>query len=328
MARKKYSDYKPNPIAKGKSQAKLRAIHLKIAKRVHADFKKKGIKSTWNESQKFASENLFQNYKEKPISKIRVTEIDDSLDLVLNFRTSKPNVPIKEIVEECGNVFKVPNEDLQGIDFWAIGNAIENIASDVKVRVSGGRYGGTSIEKAGELDYHNSGIAAIVNNIRPDTKENYSDVIWVGITKIVPGRKNDGKNCNYFIDFVLEMDGEFVAQNEQEVELPNQGELTQEEIETRKLTKKQAEKEARKRREELKNKRAESKEKENKLKEAKSRQRGTEKPKETAEPQTFIFDLNKALDTLREDYKDGIFTKDEYRSERIKLIDLYDKKNK
>jgi len=331
MARKKYIDYKPNPIPKSSNNvSKARAKHLKISKRVYADFKKKGIVKSWNESQKFTSENLYQSFKDKPISKIKVTEIDNSLDQILTFRTSKPNVPIAEIVEECGNVFTVPNEDIIGIDFWAIGNVIENIAGNIKVRVSGGPYGSTEIEKAGSISYHGSGISSIINNLRPDTTENYSDVVWIGITKLVPGRPNDGKNCNYFIDFVLEMDGNFVEQKEQEVQLPNQGELSAEEIERRKLTKKQAEKEAKKRREALKIEREENKAKQSKIAEAKARKRGKEPKKETEENKKAVtfFDLNKALDTLREDFKDKVYTVEEYRKEKSKLYDLYEKYNK
>ena len=36
----------------------------------------------------------------------------------------------------------------------------------------------------------------------------------------------------------------------------------------------------------------------------------------------------KALELLRDDYKDGIFTKEEYKSERQKIIDKYNKGGK
>lgn len=310
-----YTSKKIKPRPKGYQQK----IHLKLSKRVHDDFKKMGIKSTWNESQKFASKVLYQKYKNQNISDIKLTELDTVIQR--NVKQEKENIPIREIVEECGSVFSVPISDLTLIEWYDIGDAIRLIPSDVKIRVSGGNYGSIQISKRGDVEYHNSGIATIVNKIRDDiNNDSGSDVVWEGITKLVPGRKDNGSNCNYFIDFVLEVNGVLVSTNEKEIikedEIPS---FTQEEIKTRKLTKSQIEKEARIRRDAAKIKREQEKVEKEKIESAKKRKRAKEAPKE--EEESINQDYAEILRLLRKDFDDGIIDKETYRKRIGKIYD-------
>lgn len=324
MARKNpYINYSPKKIAKQKPKGYALKIHLKLSKRVHSDFKKLGIKSSWNESQKFASRVLYERYKDSYVSNIDFRDVDLITQETVK-KESKVNLPIKEIVEECGSVFRVPEADLIDIDFWAIGDAISRIPGDVKIRVSGGSYGGTGIDKQINFNYHSNGISTIVANIRPDAKENYSDIVWVGLRKLVPGRSDNGKECNYFIDFVLEINGEFVSLSGTEVERKEVFGLTPEEIQQRQLTKKQIGKEVEKRREQAKIDAAKKREEQAKIDAAKKRKRPTAAPKEEPK-QSVIFNLNEALDKLYEEYKLGIYDVNEYKKEKSKLIKLAEK---
>jgi len=329
MAKRKnpYINYQAKQTKKAKPKGYYHKIHLKLAKRVHSDFKKMGIRSTWNESQSFASKVLYQKYKNVFISKIDLKEVDLQISQRIPGVVSKSNIPIKEIVEECGSVFRVPANDLLQIEWYDIGNALIVIPTDVKIRISGGVYGSTSIGKREEFDYHNSGISSIVNNIRNAVNnESGSDYIWNGIAKLVPDRKDDGNNCNYFIDFVLEINGESIFVGEKEIEQKEVFGLTEEEIKTRKLSKKQAEKESKIRRDEAKKKAAEARLENEKIEAAKKRKRAVGPPKE--EKSTVVFNLDEALNRLTKEYDRGIWTVKEYKKERSRLINLAEKLSK
>lgn len=316
-----YINYTPKKI-KARPKGYQQKIHLKLSKRVHDDFKKMGIKSTWNESQKFASKVLYQKYKNENISDIRVTELDTVIQRNVKQEFEKENVPIREIVEECGSVFSVPISDLTLIEWYDVGNALRLIPDDVKIRVSGGNYGSINISKKSEVEYHSSGISEIVNKIRNDVNnDSGSDIVWEGITKLVPGRKDNGSNCNYFIDFVLEINGDLVFTSEKEVikeeEIPSFG---PEEIQSRIMTKKQIEKESKIRREEAKLKREQNKIEKDKIEAAKKRKRAKEAPKEEPVKQDFA----KILELLRKDYDDGLLSVKEYKKERARILKKLD----
>lgn len=313
-----------NKYQPGKDPAYKKKVYLKIAKRVYADLKKKGQKPTWNEAQRFASQFVYPKYRNQLISKISNKSIDDTLDFALVKTKNKINVSDQEYEliipkEVCGSVFKVPNEDIIYIEWWDIGNALRMIPDNIKIRVNAGELGVTDIVKNGEVDYNMSGISSIVEEIRKLT-DNGSGPSWNGYRKLVPGKVDDGSDCNYFIDFLLDTVGVDFELTDfyEETYIPSEEELGK-----RKESLKNLEKLKKQRLKQLE----ESKSKREKIEKAKTRKRPTEKPKEETITTT-VFNLDEQLKQLFEEYKLGIYDAKEYKVEKNRLIKLAEKLNK
>jgi len=316
MAVKKYQP--------GKEPGYKKKVYLKVAKRVHADLKKKGLKPKWNETQRFVSEFIYPKYRNNLLSKIDNKSIDDSLNFQLIKTSNEIDVDLipddlKPIPESCGSVFKVPTEDIISIEWWDIGNALRMIPDDVKVRVNAGSLGITDILKNNMVDYQMSGISSIVEEIRRMT-DNGSGPSWNGFRMLVPGKENNGNPCNYFIDFILDGVGEEIEEKDF---LEESIDLDETELKKRRQTLKNIEK--------LKTQKAKerevSKSKREKLEKSRKRERPTEAPKEAEETKT-IFNLDQGLKQLFEEYKLGIYDAAEYKKERNRLIKLAEKLNK
>ena len=309
----------------GKDPGYKKKVYLKIAKRVHSELKKKGLKPKWNESQKFAAQFVYPKYKNQLLSKIT----NKSVDTALAYELVKTNNEIDldqiessllEVKEDCGSVFKVPTEDIISIEWWDIGNALRLIPDNVKIRVNAGGLGTTDIIRNGEVDYQMSGISSIVGEIRKLT-DNGSGPSWNGYRQLIPGKQDNGNVCNYFIDFLLDT----VAVEIEEKDFYEESiDLTEEEFAKRKQTLKNIEKFKKQRIEE----REESRKKREKAEKAKTRIRPTEKPKDVVETTTTVFDLDSGLKQLFEEYKLGIYDNKEYKKEKNRLIKLAEKLNK
>lgn len=296
-----------------------RKTYLRLTQKVHEHLKKKGLKPKWNETQKFVSLYLFQQYKGQLISKI---DYKDVFSIVDNELPSAQKIDLNLNIEEeiCGSVFSVPMSDYILIEWYDIGTAIRIIPGDVKIRVNAGPFGVTVIDIRSNLDYHNAGIADIVAGIRSEVNKNSDAYFFEGETKLVPGRKDNGSNCNYFIDYVLEINGVKVPSSGVSVDnITTFSEFTQEEFKERKITKKEIESERRKQIAENKKKRQENKEKEGKLIAAKQRTRAKEMPPEAPEVE-IKQDYAKIMELLYRDYKEGLITIKEYQKARAKII--------
>lgn len=309
----------------GKDPLYKKKVYVKIAKRVYSDLKKKGQKPTWNEAQRFASQFVYPKFRNQLISKINNKSIDETLDFALVKTKNKINISeqeFEEIVpkEVCGSVFKVPNEDILSIEWWDIGNSLRMIPDNVKIRVNAGELGVTDIIKNGEVDYNMSGISSIVEEIRKMT-DNGSGPSWNGYRKLIPGKTDDGSNCSYFIDFILDTVGIDFGLTDfyEEDYIPSS-----EEMEKRKESFKNIEKLKKIRVKQLQ----ESREKREKIEKSKKRSRPTEKPKEEEQTTTTIFNLDEQLKQLFEEYKLGIYNAAEYKKEKNRLIKLAEKLNK
>lgn len=300
--------------APGKEPGYKRKVFIKLAKHARKTLKKSGVDISWNEAQKFTSAYLYADYKDELLSNISNKEVESVV-----IRSSKPNVPIREIIESCGSVFKVPISDYTAIDWYDIGNSIRLIANDVKIRINGGDFGVSKLDKAETFDYHTSGIADIVERIREFVNNDSSPmVVWEGDTYVVPGYKDDANECSYFIDFILNIDGVPVGDSDkervdafelmsEEEELERQGRKKEAEaLRKKRIKKKKEDEEARR----LLREQQET---------SKNRERPTGPPPEKQKQ-----DLKGMLELLRQDYNDGIYDKDEYKTERQRLIDKFE----
>ena len=89
-----------------KKNYSLRIFNL-LAKRVYKLSKKRKLGWKWRDAQKWTSANLFQLYKGKPISKIRVTEVDQVIVGILDAVVTPIGVPTpKPAPTVCFDVFK------------------------------------------------------------------------------------------------------------------------------------------------------------------------------------------------------------------------------
>lgn len=299
--------------APGKEPGYKRKVFIKLTRQARKTLKKQGTDISWNDAQKYVSKYLYQDYKDELLSNIETKEVERVV-----VRYSKPNAPIRDIAEKCGSVFKVPAADYFAIEWFDIGNYFTLLPSDVKMRVNGGPYGYTDIAKAETFDYHQSGIAEIVNKIREEENNQSGRFSWEGGTFLVPGMEDDGNNCSYFIDYVLHIDGAPVTL-EEGIDRFETMEAT--EIEERGSRKRESEKARKKRLEEKKEAEEAAREKREKVKKAKTRKLPTAKPDE---PAPLKQDLKGMLALLRQDYDDGIYDKEEYKAERKRLIDKFE----
>jgi len=257
------------------------------------------LKRPYNEVQKWVSKNLYPFFKGQNPNKVKITDIQKAVEAALKGLTQ---TRVSQRV--CGNVFAVPDGDIDAANWWEIQDTISRLDPSVQVRVNGGgQYGRTQIDVASNV-MGDPMIQEIVEDVRRDN-DNASGSIWEGIRKLIPNMPDDGNPCNYFIDFVLNVGGVSVDDT-QEVE----GEivpLTFEQKKVRLQRQKQVEKAARER---------------SKARRAKERERPkAEKPKAEEKPKVEKRDIVEALKLLKEDFKEGIFTKEEYKKERAKLID-------
>jgi len=326
--RKLYNfDLDPNraPAPKRKPKGYPTKVFMKLAKRVHEDAKKRGEKPKWNESQRFASEYLYQEYRDVPVSKINLREVDNVVDRIVNqeLRTKKPGEGAPVVPEEqCGSVFEVPIDDISGINWWDLQQILPAIPNNVNIRINAGdSLGYTQIDHSGRIDYFID-IKPIVERIRA-AFAGASGPYWDGVPKVRPNYKDDGKNCSYFIDFVL-VSGLGIASISGELETvvdENFKPLTKEEAIERSEKKKVSKAELNRRREEEDIKRMERE----KLAAAKKRKRPSETPKPPEPTAGGSTDWNKFLESLRKDLDDGLMTPKEYKQARNMIMKKIDK---
>jgi hypothetical protein len=275
----------------------------KINREVKNDFiKRNGRKPTipeFNEIQKWTSKNIYSDYKGTSYKKLDLKKVQKDITL----KTTPKELQI------CGNVFNVNPIDYTLVEWWNIDNIIQGLPKDVKIRINGGSfYGVSKLEQAYTFNYYDD-IQEIFEKIRIEAG-NKSDgsIFFEGLIKVVPKAKNNGEPCNYFIDFVLN-DKTGSVDNEEGFDTLSQP--TPEDKERfQRLTDVQKKKKITK---------------QEQVKKSKGRKRPTAtkaeaEAKKKAE-KSKSEDVNAILKSLKEDYKDGIFSKKEYRAMVKKVID-------
>ena len=286
---------------KRKWPSKLFAKLTKVTRKVFD--KDPTLKRPYNEVQKWVSKNIYPYFKGQNHNKFKITDIQKAVEAALKVLTQ---TRLSQRV--CGNVFAVPDGDIDAANWWEVQDTISRIDPFVQVRVNGGaQYGRTQIDVASSIK-GDPMIQEIVEDVRRDN-DNASGSIWEGIRKLIPNMPDDGNPCNYFIDFVLNVGGVSVDDTEEA-----EGEivpLTFEQKKVRLQRQKEVEKAARER---------------SKARKAKERERPkAEKPKPEEKIKVDKKDIVEALKLLKEDFNEGIFTKEEYKKERAKLIDKLEK---
>jgi|TARA_R110000744_G_scaffold10562_3_gene32780 hypothetical protein len=303
---------------------KLASLVKKIAdknpelKQQILDESESNSKNSWNKIQKWTSKNLFPTFKELPLKDFTLKNVENAInDDVATKKKSK-----------CHNVFAIPDSDLGIIDPFDLEETIRSFPPNTQVQV--GLSNGDNLVNTGIVkvkDMPNVGNGELTAGIRVLYDFGLGNITFFRIRK--KGKKQgDKSNCSYFIKAVFVGDesanetiDEFLTDDEKErrvVKGVNLKDLTDNQKKNRKqlkdLIKKEnsAKKSKSKKREFLTPDKVVGK-KEDKIIQAKI--------KKAKDPRA----LADALQTLREDFKDGVFTKKEYKEERAKLLDKFEK---
>jgi hypothetical protein len=160
-----------------------------LAKRVYKISKKRKLGWKWRDAQKWTSANIFQLYKGKPVSKIKVTDVDKNIIAILD---NQPVIPIpgKDI---CFDVFNIPTKYLKDINWWMLYDAIDLFDDNLNIEISIDGVLDTAIVKKSQLIQ----LKDAVEDMR---KLGFSSDDYI-IFKIlvIPGKKDDGKPCSYYV---------------------------------------------------------------------------------------------------------------------------------
>lgn len=158
------------------------------------------------EARTLVSKFIYPIYKDVPKYKIR------KKDLRQRFQNIVESIPPKEGCDP--NL--ISSELYRSIDAFAIDEYLSQIIPNcIYVKVNAGNLGATKIFNTRNYSYTRSGVRDIVEKLREYVDEISSDVEWTGIQTIKPNKPNDGNPENYYIEFVLVLNGEQVAEVEQ-----------------------------------------------------------------------------------------------------------------
>jgi hypothetical protein len=181
-----------------KKNYSLRIFNL-LAKRVYKLSKKRKLGWKWRDAQKWTSANLFQLYKGKPISKIRVTEVDQVIVGILDATPTTTGVPTpKPAPTVCFDVFNIPTKDLKDINWWMLADQVAFFDNNLNIRVAIGTTIDTGIVQKFELPNLNE----TVEDLR---RAGYgSDELIIFRILVAPNKSDDGKPCSYYVLATLE----------------------------------------------------------------------------------------------------------------------------
>jgi hypothetical protein len=277
-----------------------------VAKRVHKLSKKQGLGFSWQQSQKFTSTNVFKQFKGKPVSKIKVTDIDKATNA---FLTSQKQGAEAEAVaqkqkEVCASPFLIPSKDLEPINWWGMPEIVNSFDPFLNVSVEFDGILNTGITKKMNVP----DLVAVRESFR---KMQFSSEITI-IFKIlkIPSKKDDKDPCSYYVLITVEGSAEDESTSDAEIEnFMLEGQLPTDIQAQRQAIKNEAEKAKQKTKKNIKGKaRPQQIEVKPSVEGEKIKIEG-EKYKQ----------LNITLDGLREDFKLGLITKKQYQ-DRQKIV--------
>jgi hypothetical protein len=176
-----------------KKNFSLRIFNL-LAKRVYKLSKKRKLGWKWHDAQRWTSANLFKQYKGKPISKIRLTDVDKNIISILEGATTPTPTPTptpKPTV--CSSPFEIPTKNLKDINWWMLEDAVFFFNNNLKIRVVIDNIIDTGI-------VHKFELPSLKDTIEDMRKQGFSSDDYI-IFKILvaPNMEDDGKPCSYYL---------------------------------------------------------------------------------------------------------------------------------
>jgi hypothetical protein len=176
-----------------KKNYSLRIFNI-LAKRVYKLSKKRKLGWKWRDAQKWTSANLFKLYKGKPVSKIKVTEVDSVIISILDSGQMPTGVPTptpKPTV--CFDPFNIPTKDLKDINWWMLSDQINFFDNNLNMRVAIGSIIDTGVVKKSELPNLNE----TVEDMRRAGFGSDENIIFKIL--VAPNKSDDGKPCSYYV---------------------------------------------------------------------------------------------------------------------------------
>ena len=291
-------------MATRKKKNNPQKLFAKLVKITRKRFDKDpNLKRSYNETQKWVSKNLYPFFKGQSASRVSINQIQDAIESILS--TQKPK-------SVCGNVFLVPDGDIEEQNWWEFFDNLRKIDISVNVRLNAGSFGVSSIMPSGQLSSDQES-ANIISEIRSGSN-NKSGRTIIGFRRVMPGKKDDGDPCSYFIDFILSENGKLVDDASDEVFITE--EQSEEAILARRERLKQLKKERtqRARKEKAKKRKRPKSTKEDKEEAATIQER---KPSD-------IRALNAAMKKLESFYDKGLINKKEFKTLLAELIKKFE----
>jgi len=163
-----------------------------LAKRVYKLSKKRKLGWIWQDAQKWTSANLFQLYKGKPLSKIKVTEVDSVIVSILDATPMPTGTPTPKTTI-CFDPFNIPTKDLKDINWWMLGDQVNFFDSNLNIRIAIGSIIDTGVVKKSEL----LNLNETVEDMRRNGFSSDDNIIFKIL--VAPNKTDDGKPCSYYV---------------------------------------------------------------------------------------------------------------------------------
>jgi hypothetical protein len=176
-----------------KKNYSLRIFNI-LAKRVYKLSKKRKLGWKWRDAQKWTSANLFKLYKGKPVSKIKVTEVDSVIVSILDATpTPTTTTAPKPVSQICFDPFNIPTKDLKDINWWMLADQVAFFDDNLNMRIAIGSIIDTGVVKKFEL----LNLNETVEDMRRAGYSSDENIIFKIL--VAPNKKDDGKPCSYYV---------------------------------------------------------------------------------------------------------------------------------
>lgn len=334
------SKNKPTNKKVNKPKAKKpngRKTWLKVAKKVHELNKKKKLGWTWSESMRFASKNVYPNFKGKTHNRVKLSDIELEFNDKIQQGKQPAPTPTPKPIENCFSALDVPAIDLIDREWFLIGDSDIWDVFDPNLPM---RFAFDGIIDTGIIK---KSLMPDMRDIREQMRKIYGNVSppTIIIFKILvqPKKSNDGKPCSYYV---------LVTNNKSILDIDTDEEeiFTETKLEDLPEDKKQE----RILREEEKKKEKKEKEKRRKA-EARVKPKEVE-PKSVTQSKAKIEDIPKvptdknidleilklqrdrqqsferSMNDLRKDFEKGLITKRQFQQRQQQIIDKFEKGGK
>lgn len=150
--------------------------------------------------RKIISEKIYPNYKGQAKSKFRVKPLKKTINGIVD------KIPPKET---CDPNYIDPSV-YRTIDVFGIDEHLQSvIPACIYVQVNGGEFGETRIFNTRNYSYERSGVKGIIEAIREGmaNRDIPSELDWAGYQKLRPKKPNNGVGENYYIEYILNING-------------------------------------------------------------------------------------------------------------------------
>jgi hypothetical protein len=300
-------------------------LFSKLAKKAYKVSKERNLGWTWHDAQRWTSKNLYKDFKGQYPSKIRVTDVNNSFDVVIEGKAKIPlKYPTRPKFQNCYSAFELTDDDVEDINYWFLEDVVFGKNGrigfsdllNVDVQIDG--IINTGIVKKGSL----ISLQYVVEFLRRQYKDaNTGNFPDIGFKRLYIDPKADLNNpCNTYL-LITEVDSVAYNRSPEDVVVVTEKDLSPEEQAKRKI--KQAEIDNMQRLRKLKQQTVKRKRPEKVEGEAETKPE-KEKPKEKKKEEKALSredNIRLILEGLRQDLKDGIYTASEYKKLKQSIID-------